>query len=147
MGMPFKDMSSNEKSQWFVLVTVVVVYTGYFLDVVPGHGRDVAMTDVARFVAAVISLVMLQVAGHVVLAIADRRALARGMQRDERDTLIELRASRLASHVLAVGAFIALSVALQVPGNFAFIHVLFGSLVLSHVCELATRIVLYRRGV
>jgi hypothetical protein len=35
---------------------------------------------------------------------------------------------------------------LKVPGNFACVHVLFGALVLSHALEVATRIVLYRRG-
>jgi len=139
-------MSFREKSQWVVLVTVVAVYAGYFADVLPGHGANVAPTDVARFACAVAALVVLQIVGQTALSIASRRELAQGLQHDERDTRIDLRASRISSHVLAVGVVTALVVALQVPGNFAFVHVLFGALVLSHACEVATRIALYRRG-
>jgi len=139
-------MSFREKSQWVVLVTVVAVYASYFADVLPNHGADVAPGDMARFAYAVALLVVLQVVGHVLLSIASRRELAHGLQRDERDLRIDLRASRLSSHLLAVGVFAALIVALQVPGNFAFVHVLFAALVLSHACEVAARIVLYRRG-
>ena len=139
-------MSFREKSQWVVLVTVVAVYASYFADVLPGHGADVAPGDIARFGCAVAALVMLQIVGQAVLAAASRRELARGLQQDERDTRIDLRASRISSHVLAVGVVTALVIALQVPGNFVFVHVLFGALVLSHACEVATRIVLYRRG-
>jgi hypothetical protein len=139
-------MSFREKSQWVVLVTVVAVYASYFADVLPGHDADVAPADMARFGYAVASLVVLQVIGHIVLSIASRRELAQGLQHDERDTRIDLRASRISSHVLAAGVFVALAVALQVRGNFAFVHVLFGALVLSHALEVATRIVLYRRG-
>ncbi|GAB6194734.1 hypothetical protein [Lysobacter xanthus] len=143
MSMP---MSWKERSQWVVLATVLLVYGRYFADVLPGHGADVGPADIARFITAVVALVMLQVAGHVVLAVLGRRALERGVQADERDTLIGLRAARIGGHVLAVGVFAALAVALQVPGNFAFVHVLFGALVVSHVVEVATRLALYRRG-
>lgn len=139
-------MSFREKSQWIVLVTVVAVYAAYFADVLPGHGADVAPADMARFGGAVALLVVLQVVGQAVLGIAARRELAQGVQHDERDTRIDLRASRISSHVLAAGVVAALVVALQVPGNFAFVHVLFGALVLSHACEVAVRLVLYRRG-
>lgn len=139
-------VSFEEKSQWLVLVALVVIYGGYFLDVLPGHGANVGPGDVAQFTGAVVALVVFQVVGQAVLAMASRRELARGVQRDERDTRIALRASRFASHVLAVGVISALVVALNVPGNFAFMHVAFGALVLSNICEAATRIALYRRG-
>jgi hypothetical protein len=106
----------------------------------------VAPGDVARFALAVFALVVLQGAGHAALAIASRRELARGVQRDERDAWIDLRATRVGAHVLAVGVFAALSVALLVPGNFAFMHVLLGFWVAAHLASVATQLVLYRRG-
>ncbi|TZF90418.1 hypothetical protein [Cognatilysobacter lacus] len=139
-------ISFREKSQWVVLITVVAVYARYFADVLPGHAANVAPADIARFAAAVFALVAFQVAGQVVLAIAARRELAHGLQHDERDTRIDLRASRIGSHVLAIGVFASLAVALNVPGNFAVMHVLFGALVLSQGVEIATRLALYRRG-
>lgn len=139
-------VSFEEKSQWLVLIAMVVVYGGYFAAVVPGHGPNVGPGEIALFGCAVAALIALQVAGHVVLAIAGRRELALGIQRDERDVRIDLRACRIASYMLAVGVFAALTTAILVPGNFAFVHVLFGSLVISTVCESAARIALYRRG-
>lgn len=139
-------MSFREKSQWIVLLTVALVYGSYFARMLPAHGPDVAASDVARFAVAVVALVVLQVIGQALLAVADRREAARGRQHDERDTRIDLHASRIALHVLAVGVFAALSTALAVRGNFAFMHVLFGAWVLSHLAQVATRLVLYRRG-
>ena len=139
-------VSFREKSQWIVLVALVVAYARYFAHVLPDHGPDVAPGDIRLFIGAVVTLVILQVAGHVLLAIATRREVARGVQRDERDRLVDLRAGRVGAHVLAVAVVTALSTALLVPGNFAFMHVLFGGWVLAHVVEIATGLVLYRRG-
>lgn len=139
-------MSFREKSQWVVLVTVAVVYGGYFADVLPGHAADVGSGDFARFAAAALLLVALQVAAHVALAIHGRRAVRRGVQEDERDRLIGLHASRVSGHVLGAGAFAALATALAVPGNFTFVHVLFGALVLAQLVEAAMQIVQYRRS-
>ncbi|GAB1596927.1 hypothetical protein [Lysobacter claricitrinus] len=139
-------VSFEEKSQWLVLIALVVVYGGYFAHILPGHGANVGPGDMALFCVAVAALVALQVAGHIVLAIASRRELSRGVQRDERDTRIDLRAGRIASYLLATGVFVSLAVALMIPGNFAFVHVLFGSLVLSNICDAGARIALYRRG-
>lgn len=139
-------VSMREKGQWALLLTVAFVYGQYYARVLPGHGPDVAVSDVVLFIGAVVSLVLLQVVGHVLLAIVDRDAARRGVERDERDALIDLRASRVGYHVLAVGVVAALSTALAVPGNFAFVHVLFGGWVLSSLAETATRLFFYRRG-
>ncbi|MGY4515123.1 DUF2178 domain-containing protein [Lysobacter sp. HA18] len=139
-------MSFREKSQWVVLIALLLVYVPYFVRALPGHGADVAPSDVARFVGAVIAMVLLQVVGHVMLTVANRRDLAHGVQRDERDRLIDQRAGRIALHVLSVGVFATLCAALLVRGNFVVVHVLFGFWVLSQAVELTTRIALYRRG-
>lgn len=138
--------SFEEKSQWLVLFALVIVYGGYFMRVLPGHGVDVGPTDVVQFGCAVALLVAIQVVGHVLLAISSRRELARGVSTDERDTLIALRANRVSSYVLATGVFASLALALGVPGNFVFTHTLFAALVLSTIVDAAMRIALYRRG-
>lgn len=139
-------MSFREKSQWVVLVTVATVYGGYFIEVLPPQGADVAAVDLARFAGAALLLVALQIAAHVALAIHARRELERGVQEDERDRMIGLRASRLSGFMLASGAFAALATGVLIPGNFAFVHVLLGALVLSQLCEAAMQVILYRRG-
>ena len=139
-------MSFREKTQWIALLAVFVVFARYFAQALPAHGPDIAPQDVVRFIGAIVLLVVLQVVGQAALAIASRREAARGIQQDERDMLIGLRASRISLHVLGVAVFTALVTALTVPGNFAFVHVLFGGWVLAQVVELAARVAMYRRG-
>ncbi len=61
--------------------------------------------------------------------------------------LIELKGTRNASYVLATGVFFAICAALFVDGNFVVTHVLLGFWVIAHLVEIASQLVLYRRGV
>lgn len=86
-------------------------------------------------------LVILQIAGHIVIAVLDRRPGT-----DERDRLIALKGTRNGSFVLATGAFLALCAAVGTDGNFAFAHVLLGFWVLAQLVEVGSQLYLYRRG-
>jgi uncharacterized membrane protein len=94
-----------------------------------------------------IVLVILQIVGHAILAIASRRELTAPVQSDERDARISLKSTRLASYVLATGVFCSLCLALLVPGNFAFVHVLLAFWVLAQATGILSELVFYRRGV
>lgn len=61
--------------------------------------------------------------------------------------MIELKGSRLSGWLLACGVFCALCVALLVPGNAAFVHVLLGFWVVSQILALASQLYFHRRGV
>lgn len=97
--------------------------------------------QVALFVLAVVVLVIIQIAGHIVIAIADRRT-----EPDERDRLIELKGARNASYVLATGVFLALCAALLTEGNFVFTHLLMGFWVLAQLVEIGSQLFLHRQG-
>ena len=140
------NLSFREKSLWLLLLSLIVASGWYFAAVLPAQSADVAPFHVAKFVGMVILMVALQVAGSVILSIANRRELAAAVQSDERDALISLKSTRLASHVLTIGVFCSLSVALQVPGNFAFMHVLLAFWMGAQATEIASQLVLYRRG-
>lgn len=141
------NLSFREKSLWLLLLSLLAVFGVYFATVLPARSADVAPVHVVNFVAMLVVLVVVQVAGHAILAIASRRELAATVQSDERDTLIHLRSSRLASYVLATGVFCSLCLALWVPGNFAFMHALLAFWVAAQATEIASQLVLYRRGV
>jgi hypothetical protein len=81
------------------------------------------------------------VAGHVVMAVLDRRTDA-----DERDRSIELRGGKYGSYVLATGVFLALCTAPVTEGNAVMAHVLLGSWVLAQGVEIISQLVIYRRG-
>jgi hypothetical protein len=133
--------SFQEKSLWLMLAALAVCFGAYFAAVLPARSSAVLPDQVALFVAAIAALVLIQVAGHVVIAIVDRR-----QEMDERDRLIELKGTRIGSWVLATGVFASLCIALVADGNFAFTHLLLGSWVLAEMAGIASKLVLYRRG-
>jgi hypothetical protein len=135
------DLTFQEKSLWVMLVGLVGASAVYIGAVLPAHGVDLQPQQVALFVLAVVLLVVVQVAGHILIAIVDRRPGT-----DERGRLIALKGTRNGSYVLATGAFFALCAAVFLKGNFAFAHVLLGFWVLAQVVEVGSQLYLYRRG-
>lgn len=142
------DLSFEEKSLWLQLLGVGAVFAGYFLlalGPVPRWGSDLNPQHVGLFIAAVVLLVVLQVLGHVLAALHDRRAALVGP--DERDRLIALRGSRSGGFVLASAVFAALCTAVVVPGNFASSHVLLAGWVLAQLAETGMQLWHHRFGV
>lgn len=134
MGTTFQ-----EKSLWVQFVGIAAVFSWYFALVLPARAPVVLPGQIALFVVAVVLLVMIQIAGHIVIAIVDRRT-----ETDERDALISLRGTRVASYVLASGVFFALCAAVFVPGNFVFTHLLLGFWVLAQLTEIGVQLAAYR---
>jgi len=134
-------LSFPEKSLWLQLVGLVVVFGVYFATVLPAMTADVTPSQIALFVLVVIALAALQAAGHIAIAIADRRT-----DTDERDRVIALKGTRNAAYVLATGVFFSLCAALVIDGNSAFMHILLGSWVLAELVGIASQLVMYRRG-
>lgn len=133
----------KENYQWLTLISVAVIYTYYFIRVLPAAGPDITGEQVALFVAMVVLLVAIHLIGAILLIAVDR---FREPETDERDLLIDLKARRNESWVLSLGIFAGISVAFFLPGNFWVMHTLLASLVLTQVVESATVIFYYRRG-
>lgn len=135
------DLSFQEKSLWLMGGSLVAVYGFYFGTVLPDATENVGPQHVVLFVFSVIFLVIIQIAGHAVVSIVDRRSGT-----DERDTLIQLKGMRNAGHVLATGVFLALCSAVLFEGNFIFTHVLLGSWVLAQLVEIGSQLFMHQRG-
>lgn len=140
------SMTFQEKSLWAILAGLLVVFSGYFYSaymtiLTTPAARDVMPHQAGLFIAATVMLVVLLIAGHIVIALSDRRT-----EPDERDRLIELRGERYGSCVLATGVFMALCTALMTEGNAVMAHVLLGFWVMAHVVEIVSQLVMYRRG-
>ena len=139
------NLSFHEKSLRLTFATVAAAFALYFALVLPHASWSgiVGPGEVALFVAVVLALVVLQVAGFVMIAIADRRT-----RTDERDRLVALKGSRNGGFVLACGVFVALCLAVAYPAsNFAFTHVLLAFWVAAQLVDTGTQIVLQRTGV
>lgn len=135
------DLSFREKSLWLMLFSLVGVFGFYFVTALPTDAVDVMPQQVVVFSLAVVVLVIAQIVGHVLIAVADRRS-----DTDERDRVIELKGTRNGAYVLATGTFFALCTALVTRGNFLFTHVLLGFWVLAQLVETGSQLVLHRRG-
>lgn len=140
------SLTFREKSLWFLLVSLAAVFSAYFFTALSAPSEQVNASHISTFFGMLLVLVIIQVIGHIVLAVASRRELAASVQSDERDALIRLKSMRLGSYVLAIGIFISLCLAVVVPGNFVFVHVLLAFWVFAQAIEIASQLVLYRRG-
>jgi hypothetical protein len=139
-------MSFQEKSLALQMVSLVAVFGSYFVWVWPRRTERLESIQIAAFVTVLMALVLLQIVGHSLLAIASRKELSRTIQTDERDAMIRLRALRISSWILASGVFLSLCIAALTPGNFAFTHILLAFWVIAQLIELLSQWFDYRRG-
>lgn len=135
------NLSFQEKSLWLTFVSLIGAFGLYFAQVLPAEATSILPPQIGLFVAVIVLMVIVQIIGHVVIAIIDRRS-----ETDERDRLIALTGTRNGSFVLATGVFLALCAAVFTPGNFTFAHVLLAFWVLAQLVETGSQLYLYRRG-
>ena len=116
------------------------------------EGREALRAFTGLSVAAVIMIVVLQVAGHILIAVASK---AEGG--GERDRLIEMRSDQVLGIVLGIGVistvghilaagFLEQPSVVALASPFGILNLLVASLVIAEICACATRIWLYRRG-
>jgi hypothetical protein len=135
--------SFEERSVWIQLISMLLVLGGYF--VVAGQMLAAGVTAlpayVPVFVAAVILMVIVIVAGHVAVALASRPD-----GRDERDRLISWRAESNSGWLVATGVLTGISAMIVAVPNVWVAHLLLLSLFLAEVLKLVLQLVYYRRG-
>jgi hypothetical protein len=139
------NTSFEEKSAWIVLLSLVGVFSLYFLvaaRMLTAGVTDVVAPFVPLFVVVVVLLVVVLTIGHAIAAIASRPD-----GRDERDQAIERRAEASTSWILGVGV-LAAAFGLALPVGRAWIaNGLLMTLVVSEVVNYGLRLYFYRRGV
>lgn len=135
-------MSFREKSAWISLISVSGIYAVYYWSVVRSGPRS--GVHAGALLETVIALAIVQTVLTVAVAIfAPKEAKA---PRDERDKLIDLRASRFAYAGLATGiAFACFFGALTPPIVFNTNALLF-ILVTAEIMRSGCQIIQYRRG-
>jgi uncharacterized membrane protein len=138
-------MSFREKSAWISLLTYGGVYGYYFWTL----SRVIAAGDATTFayggilVRSMFLLVVIEVALQIALALrAPREAQAAA---DERERLIALKATRIAFHVVMIGAATTCAaIAISAPA-FYTTNGLFLAMVLAEVVRNASQVVYFRR--
>ena len=135
--MPFR-----EKSAWISLISISLIYGIYFWSVI--HAGPHAGFHFGSLLATVIVLIVVQVVLHIVVALAaPKEAKA---PRDEREKLIELKATRIAYAGLATSVACACFFgALDPPIVFNTNSLLF-ILVTAELLRTSCQIIQYRRS-
>ena len=137
------EMSFREKSAWISLVLILLVFAPYFWFV----GRSFAgagHVHVGTQFGLITLFVILEIVVHVAIGIRSPRD-ARA-PRDEREDLIDLKATRTAFYVLFAGALISIFT-LHVPiSAWTLSQFVLLSIVVAELVKFGRQIVLFRRG-
>ena len=142
--MRFADMSFREKGAWVTCLALVGVFTPFFWNSWQQFtgARDSAAAITTAF-ALLVLFVVVEIVAHAALAMLSPRE-ARTPQ-DERERLIELRATFIAFQVLVVGALAAVAVIHATPSAWVMQQVLLFAIVVAELAKYAAQIVLFRR--
>lgn len=137
------NASFEEKSVWIQLVGLLVVLGGYFVVAARMFSAGVTVLPpyAGLFIGAVVLLVVVLVAGHIVVAVASRPDGP-----DERDRVVGWRAESNSAWVLAAGVFTAIMGLVAAIDTLWIAHLLLFSLFASEVLKLVLQLVYYRRG-
>jgi hypothetical protein len=138
-------MSFREKSAW--LMAVLMTAAGlYYLSIVSKASQALGETAPAAVVIAfVILIVAASVIAQIVLALSSPKEAHAAA--DERERVVQQRASSWSGLVLATGAVASLGhFMVYSDGNMLF-HLIMASLIVAQIAEYAFQIVLLRRSV
>ena len=140
-------MSFREKSAWISLVSLVVVFGTYF-SYIGMVMAGLARNRFALFLVMVAVFVIAEVVLHLVIATQSPRDAR--TPKDEREQLIELKATRTAFYVLLVSAFGSIGTVhlrLSDPDDHLWLmmQAILFSIVFAEAVKFARQIVLYRR--
>jgi hypothetical protein len=136
-------MSFREKSAWIALITTLAVYGIYFARVAPLLGGTHEDGFLGPLCTSVFVLVVLQVGLHVGAAVLAPRDA--GAPRDERDRLIDLRATRVGFYVAQTGAFAAVASVVVRPDAWVMANLVLISMVAAEIARAGVTVADYRR--
>ena len=135
-------MSFREKSAWISFLCLLVfaaLWCTHAFGVVPHE------SPMLWFFGMLGGLIALEISLHVAIALQSPKDAR--TPKDERERLIDLRASRVAFYVLLTGAFASLGLGLHFPGANRFMmgQLLMGAIISALLARFGTQIALYRR--
>ena len=139
-------MSFREKSAWISLIGLLVVFGIYFLNfasMVAGRGPIAPM--IPLIIAPLAALIIAEVVLHLLIAVLSPKDAR--TPKDERERLIELKATRVAFFVLLGGGLLTMVTMHLHVRDRAFLmgHSVLFTLFAAGVVKFGGQIVLYRR--
>jgi hypothetical protein len=137
-------MSFREKSAWISFVLILIFGGLWLRNVIQVEFYGMRQNPMHFFFGMLAALIAAEIALHVAIALQSPGEAR--THKDERERLIDFRASRVAFYVLMVGAWTSIST-LHLPNSSRFLmaQFLMGSIIIAVLTRFATQIVLYRR--
>ncbi len=137
-------MSFREKSAWISFLTILAVFIPFFWNSFRQYRGDVAGPEaVSTAFLLLATFVVLEIVLHVGVALRapdDARS-----PRDEREHLIDMRATRVAFNVLVVGALAAVATVHLTPRAWVIQQVVLFAIVAAELVRFGGQILLFRR--
>ena len=139
-------MSFREKSAWISFVTILLVFGAYFWNVRQVLAGNVEYGTAFKVeIALIVAFVVIEIVLHIGLAMqAPNEARA---PRDEREQLIEMRATRVAFQVLVIGALACVGLMHLTRSAWAIGQHVLLAVVVAQLVRFGGQIVYFRRGV
>jgi len=141
------NISFEEKSTWASLAIVTFIFAGYFSQVYQGlmDGTLDKAAIFGLFFGAVISVVVLEILLHTVIALVNIKDAEQ--RSDERDRLFSMRAGNISGWVLGIGVLIIAAQTLMNDLDSLWVaNLLLFAIFVSQFVSYALQIFYYRRG-
>jgi len=141
------NLSFREKSLWISLVVTLSIFGFYYLRAFSVFSNAAIPNEslMGLFIGVIVLTIVVQVVLQSVLAIANRKEAASAG--DERETLIELKATRLAYFILAGGVWIAGVSIFVLPSALITANIVLFFFILAEIVGFSARLFFYRRGI
>lgn len=138
-------MSFREKTAWLTLIAIIVVSLMFWHHAPPTFEASTHHWAMKALWVSLGTYLVIEVVGFLVLRF--RNAREARVPRDERERLIDLKATRVAYHAYVLGSFGGMYLMLHMvgagPGTIGLVVVV--AFVFSQLARHAARIVYYRR--
>jgi uncharacterized membrane protein len=137
-------MSFREKSAWISFLLTFIFGGLWLRNVVRVEFYGLRQDPVKFVFVMLLAIILAEIGLHIALAIQSPREAR--TPKDEREKLIDLKASRVAFYVLMVGAWTSVGT-LHLPNSSRFLmaQFLMGTIIITLLVRFATQIALYRR--
>jgi hypothetical protein len=152
------NMSFREKSIWISLISTLLIFGDYFLNIIAlgNLPEQVAKTAALELsIRAFVLIIIVEIIFQTMLAVSNRKAAKLGA--DERDKLYEYKGNNFGYTVLVIGVLMTLGrmVSLEISSEFIeqfkvldipFLtaHILLFSFILSEVVRFSAQLYYYR---
>ena len=141
------NMSFEEKSVWASLLIILFVFIAYFSQVFEGLATD--SLDKAEisglFIGAVISVVVLEIVLHIVIAVFNVKDADQPI--DERDRLFSMKSGNIAGLVLGISVVMISMMTFVYEFNGVWVaNILLFAIFVSQIVSYILQLFYYRRG-